>query len=289
MAVRREKLIKTAECEVSARAEIYTSAAEVARDNTTRSVRHSQYAMDRREIKKSWEGVDSYDEAIDLLANGYQPVVEALREELKVVPTVGPRFKFSNEVQGFLPVVPLALKGVPTSMIDMRIRPIKTKVLDIYYDMTANCGKTPEEFVKAGKILLGTVLALEQQGYRFNLYGVQTYWDSHNLAKHSLDVLCVKIKSSNSPLDLKRMSFPLTHPAFFRVIGFDWQGKSPITRYIGTGRGRAIAYDFEREDCVKMVKGLFGDNAIYLSCAKIIDKDYDKETLKGVLANDKVA
>lgn len=289
MAVRCEKTIKTAECEVSARAEIYTSAAEVARDNTTRGVRYSQYDISRRDIRRSWQGVDSYNEAIDLLANGYQPVVEVLREELKVVPTAGPRFKFSNEVQGFLPVVPLALKGVPNSMIDMRIRPIKTKVLDIYYDMSANCGKSPEEFIKAGKILLGTVLALEQQGYRFNLYGVQTYWDSRNLANHSLDVLCVKIKSSNSPLDLKRMSFPLTHPAFFRVIGFDWQGKSPITRYIGTGRGTTIVDSFERKDCVKMVKGLFGDNAIYLSCATLIDKGYDKETLKGVLANDKVA
>lgn len=290
MAVRREKVIETSKCKVDARAEIYNCAAEVANDGRSRPLRHRQYDMSRKDIHKSWHGVDSYEEALDLLSNGYQPVVEELREELKVAQTYGPRFQFSNEVQGFLPVVPLALKGVPNSMIDMRIRPIKTKVLDIYYDMTANCDKDPEDFIHAGKILLGTILALEQQGYRFNLYGVQTYWDCYNYSHvHSLDVLCVKIKSSNSPLDLKRMSFPLTHPAFFRVIGFDWQGKSPITRYAGDGRGRAINYDFRDEDCTKMIRGLFGDNAIYLSCSKLIDEDYDKNTLKGALTNGKVA
>lgn len=289
MSIKKERIIEAGDYKVSAKAEIYNCAADVANDGKNRAVRHSSYDMSHKNIHEDWHGVNSYEEALDLLSNGYQPVVEELNEELKVVSSVGPRFKFSNEVQGFLPVVPLALKGVPNCMIDMRIRPIKTKVLDIYYDMTASCGNDPEDFIRAGKILLGTVLALEQQGYKFNLYGIQSYWDTHDYADHALDVLCVKIKSSNSPLDLKRMSFPLTHPAFFRVIGFDWQGKSPITRFIGGGRGCALNYDFSADECNKLIKGLFGDNALYLSCSKLINQDYDKNTLKEVLTNEKVA
>lgn len=290
MPIRKEKKIPTSKCTTDVRAEIYNCARDVVTDCKMRQTRFKDYDMQAPgKVRKSWHGVESYAEALDLLANGYQPVVEALREELKVGTNVGPRFKFSNEIVGFLPIVPLAIQGVPKSMIDMRIRKIKSKVLDIYYDMTANSDKSPEDFIKAGKVLLGTILALEKQGYRFNLYAVQSYWDCYNDHNHSIDILCVKVKSSDSPLDLKRMSFPLTHPSFFRVIGFDWQGRSPITRYLGSGRGRAMGYDFNTEDCNKIMKGIFGENAFYISASKLIDKDYDKNQLKEVLLNDKKA
>lgn len=290
MAVRREKQTKLPDhpYSINARTEIYTCAEEVASDCKNRAVRHKDYDLSHKEFRKEWRGVSSYAEALDLLANGYQPVVETLREELRCAGNgTNPRFKFSNEVAGFLPIVPLALKGVPNSMIDMRIRPIKMKVLDIYYDMTARSSTDPDEFIKAGKVLLSAILALEQQGYKFNLYGIQSYWDTNNYDNHALDVLCVKIKSSNSPIDLKRMSFPLTHPAFFRVIGFDWQGKSPITRYIGDGRGCALSYDFTPEECNTIAQELFGNNALYLSCSRLIDNNYTTETLKEVLVGAK--
>lgn len=281
-----EKKIDISPFTVDVKAEVYDNARELVLNNKNRPVRHGDYAVDG--VRNSWHGVRSKEEAYNMLDTGYQPVVERLKETLKVVPQSSPRFTFSNNVQGFLPIVPLALKGVPNSMLDMRIRPMKAKVLNVYYDMTANCDKDVDDFIKAGKLLLGTILALEQQGYRFNLYALQSYWDAHNYAKHSIDFLCVKVKSSSSPFDLKRMSFPLTHPAFFRVIGFEWQGKSPITRYIGGGRGRAIAYDLAKSDCEKIVKSMFGNNAFYLSGAKLINRSYDQKTLTEVFTSAKV-
>lgn len=287
MAIRKDKKIEIRkEYRIDARAEIYMSAEEVVEDCKNRQNRISAYNMKGESIHKSFHGVDSYDEALDLLKIGYQPTVEELKGELKVAPKEGARFKFTNSIEGFLPVVPLALKGVPNCMVNMRMSPIKSKVLDVYYDMTARCGTEPEEFIKAGKTLLGTIIELEKRGYRFNLFALQTYVGGYGDGQ-TADFLCVKVKSSDKPIDLKRISFPLTHPAFFRVIGFDWQGKSPITRNVGSGRGHALGYDYDNETLQEIAKGMFGSNSFYVSCASFIDDGYDKEKLKEVFLNEK--
>ena len=280
MAVRRDKVIEfsTGTDKLDARVEFYTCAEEVVTDCRNRKVHISEYTL-KDKFSKGWEGVDSYDDALNLLRNGYQSSVEDFRKELSVAPKDGPRYSFKNNIQGFAPVVPLALKCVPNCMVDMRMKPIKAKVLDVYYDMTARCGTDPEDFIKAGKALLGSIIELEKQGYKFNLFAIQSY-KGDSWGKDTVDILCVKIKSSNKPLDLKRMSFPLTHPAFFRVIGFDWQGKSPITRDIGCGRGCAMGYDYNQKELQTIATNLFGNNACYISCSNLIDSDYDKEELK---------
>ena len=283
MAVRKDKLIKINGEEIDARAEFYDNAYDVVEDCRHRKVRISDYDLSGHSFSKSWEGVGSYDEALTLLKDGYQPVVDRFREELKVQPKDGPRISFANNIQGFAPVVPLALKCVPNSMVDMRMKTIKAKVLDVYYDMTASCATDPEEFIKAGKILLASIIDLEKQGYKFNLFAVQSYYEDDST--NTLDLLCVKIKSSNKPLDLKRMSFPLTHPAFFRVIGFDWQGKSPITRDIGSCRGRAVGYEYGSDSLNEIAQKMFGTNACYVPCSKVIDSKYDREKLKESFTN----
>ena len=119
------------------------------------------------------------------------------------------------------------------------------------------------------------VKELERQGYRFNLYAVQTYTDSNDA-----DMLVVKVKDASKPLDLKRISFPLTHTAFFRVIGFDWYSKVPGGRYRGA-YGCALAYTFEKDKIPGICKQLFGNNSVYLSATQILkmDKDHVKEVL----------
>lgn len=280
MSVRKEKMVEIDYKRFDTHVEIYNSAEEVVKDCASRHTRISGYEVTK--ISKDWCGVTSYAEALNLMKDGYQPVVETLSSAIKVTPREGKRISFNNNVQGFAPVVPLALKCVPNSMVDMRMKPIKSKVIDVYYDMTASCMTEPEQFIKAGKYLLGAIIELEKSGYRFNLYAVQTYYCD---SKKSVDMLCVKVKSSDKPLDLKRMSFPLTHPAFFRVIGFDWEGKSPITRDIGYTRGKALGYNHSKETLNKLVATLFGTTACYVSCAKFIKDGYNQEELKEVFTN----
>lgn len=262
-----------------AKIESYASIDEMVRDCKTRKVLISEYGglEKKKHLDKSWTGVSTYAEALELLRVGYQPTVEKLKVAYKGgAMGVQKRIKFQNEIQGFAPVVPLALKNVPECMINMTMKSIKCKVIDVYYDTGVSSYVTPEEVIKAGQKLLGTIISLEKQGYRFNLYSVNSFAGSSDA-----DILCVKIKSSDKPIDLKRISFPLTHPAFCRVIAFDWQAKSPIAKDRGYGRGKPLRCCVEREVRKEFSHQAFSDNAVYLECSEIIDEneEYIKEVL----------
>lgn len=261
--------------------EQFDSAMEVVETCRTRKMTNGSF-NDMRDPSRydKWNGVKSYDEALDFMKNGYQPTVESLRSAFKFNKQgEGTRFSFQNEIQGFAPVVPLALKNVPNSMMNVRMKPIKAKVVDVYYDMTVSCSIKSDDIIEAGRKLLASIISLEKQGYRFNLYAVQTYSDSN-----SCDMLTVRVKRDSQPLDLKRVSFPLTHTGFFRCIGFDWYSKVPGGTY-RFGYGHGIAYEFKDARLKNMAKELFGNNAIYFSAAQIIDND--EEHIKEVLSNGK--
>lgn len=259
--------------------ERYESAQEVVAHCQSRPITDSSFDDKSKESFGSWEGVESYDEALDLLKNGYQPTVDQLQGAVKANKLAdGKRISFMNDIQGFAPIVPLALKGVPQSMINMTMKPIKCKVIDVYYDMTTNCGTGSETIIENGQKLLGAIIALEKQGYKFNLYAVQTY-----SGEKDADMLIVKVKSSNTPIDLKRISFPLTHTAFFRVIGFDWYSKTPHGKY-RSGYGRALRYRFSTKELADFATQVLGKNALFLSGRAI--QDNSEEHIKEVLTND---
>ena len=260
--------------------EAYDSAREVAMDCKERKNTDSRFHDYTKEDLSDWHGVRTYSEALDLLTNGYQPTVDKMQETLKnSVMGEAKRISFETEVAGFIPVVPLALMGIPRNMINTKMKIIKAKVVDIYYDMTCSSGTSPEDIIKAGQQVLGAIVELEKQGYKFNLYGVQSY-----TGNNSADILTVKIKSSNQPLDLKRISFPLTHTGFFRVIGFDWYGRCPKAKY-RSGYGRAAHFEFSGDELKEFGKELFGKNAIMISANRILYRDDAKEYLKEVFTN----
>lgn len=259
--------------------ERFSSAMEVAQTCEEREITDSRFHDKVKEAGGSWDGVENYQQAIDFLRNGHQETVEAMKQKIKVnIGTQTKRFRFQNSPQGFNPIVPLALKGVPNCMIDMRMVPIKSKVVDVYYDMTCSCGTSSERIIEAGKELLQAIYELEAQGYRFNLYGMQSYTD-----ERSADMMLVKIKSSTQPIDIKRISFPLCHTGFFRVIGFDWYSRFPKGKY-RSGYGHAVASEFYNEELNEYVKQMFGNNAIYFSAQKNIH--YNTEHYKEVLTNE---
>ena len=248
--------------------ENYNSAMEVAEDCRKRKITSNSFQDQSKETFGNWEGVQSYEEALSLLSNGYQPTVESLKEKLKGTKMGnGKRIAFKNDMVGAVPVVPLAMMGVPNNMINMTMKPIKCKVIDVYYDVTCSSGTSSEQIIKNGQKLLGAVLELERQGYKFNIYAVQTYAD-----RTSVDILTVKVKSSSQPIDLKRISFPLTHTAFFRVIGFDWYSKTPEGKY-RSGYGHALSYDLSRTDLDEFAQKAFGNNAVFISGKNIMHSD----------------
>lgn len=262
--------------------EVFNSADDVVKANGTRSITNSNFQNVRTKSYGDFQGVKDYAEAEELMRTGYQPTVDAMRGVWKQSRSGEVmRFKFKNDIVGFAPVVPLAMKGVPNCMINMRMTPIKAKVLDVYYDITSSCGTDSDDIIKVGQSILGAIVELEQAGYRFNLYGVQSYSGSDDC-----DMLVVKLKSASQPLDLRRVSFPLTHTAFFRVIGFDWYSRVPGGTH-RLGYGHALGYDYGDKQLNDMARQIFGKNAVYLTAAHILHKTSDeiKEAIKDVSKN----
>ena len=250
--------------------ESYNSAQEMVRDLKTRSITNSSFQDKSRESFDSWEGVKTYEECLNYLSNGYQPTVEKLKESIKPnVKGESKRISFKNDMVGGMPIVPLAMMGIPTSMVNTTIKPIKAKVIDIYYDITCASRISSKEIIEAGQKLLATIMRFEQQGYKFNLYAVQTYSDDS-----SCDMLTIKVKSSSQPLDLKRMSYTLTHTSFFRVLGFDWYSRTPKGKYRSCyGKNLSYYFDFNGNKINEFAQQIFGKNSIYLS-AMIMNENF---------------
>lgn len=255
--------------------EHFASAEEVVTLSREREISNSCFQNYREGVNKKFTGVASYDEALELLRNGYEPVVKELEGALKTTSPNGKRIKFQNSVAGFAPVVPLALKGVPNCMIDTHMTPIKCKVLDVYYNMTFPAYVDKQEIIDTGKSILSAIVNLEKQGYRFNLYAMQSYSDNKGT-----DVMVIKVKSASKPLDIRRISFPLTHVAFFRLIGFDWLSRFPIGRY-RCGLGHTMNREFGKY-VDGIAKEVFGKNIVYFEGDLIRQKKegYIKEVLE---------
>ena len=263
--------------------ESYNSAADIVADCKKRAITNKCFDnMADGNLggqDKKWCGVDSYEQALEYLEKGYQPIVDKLKIAVKAnISGQSKRINFHNDIVGYAPIVPLAIMGVPTAMVNTDIKPIKSKVIDVYYDGTFSCGVKSDDIIKTGAKVISVILQLEQQGYRFNLYQVQSYSDVNDC-----DMLCVKIKDSMQPIDLKRISFPLTHTGFFRVIGFDWYSKTPKGKYRAC-YGHALCHEGKVNDKLGDVfKEMFGGNVVYISGNKLWRKGDDGEKyLQGV-------
>lgn len=251
--------------------EKFNSADEVAAVSARRKITDFNFDdMEKKLNDGADSGVKSMDEARNLLRFGYEPTVEKLKASAKVtVSGDKKRISFFNDFVGYQPVVPLALMGVPNSMVNMAMKPIKAKVITVIYEATAGYSYSAKQLEEAGQKFLGALLDLESQGYKFNILVSQSYWN-----KEDADLLLVRIKNSNTPLDLKRMSFPLTHPAFFRAIGFDWYSKTPGGKYRFL-YGHSITRDFSEKVINRGFEEILGEKCVVFSATKILRDSTD--------------
>lgn len=167
----------------------------------------------------SWSGTPSLNAALKLLTNGWEEGYKQLLEQLKfkdMAPTViNRKFIERTDVIGYSPCVPRAIQGLPDSMFWGQITPIKSKVIDIFVNVTCSASVDPEEIMRRGILVLNFINSVEKKGYRTNLYVMESAKDGVETTFH-----VVKIKKSTEPLSLKRIAFPIAHPSMLRRIWF---------------------------------------------------------------------
>lgn len=255
--------------------EVYDSPAELVRVTQSRAVCDKYGDGDmlaRADLDKSWYGVESSQEALDLCANGWSAKmkqVQAMTRDVKRrIPAT--KARVVNDVCGFAPVVPLALTGSPASMISMVQVPHKSKTIDLYYDMTLCCGLSSSKLMAMGMGICEAVMRLEASGYRVRLSMMQSYAE-----RDEGDFLIVRIKPETQPFNLEKMAFPLFNPAMFRVLGFAWEDRCPTAK-CRSGRGRGLGYMYGKEALGQISTGVFGPNAVLVVASKIHDEGLDR-------------
>lgn len=187
-------------------------------------------------------GTGTYDEAVKLLKYGEQKDIKKIKQAISSLEKTQNVYKtsFKNDVVGFAPIVPNAILGLPNSMIGSTKRAKPFKVITIIADMAVKVGIKKSEVFEYGVKLVQKIVQLENNGYRVRL----EYLKCFNKNKHHVAMSTV-IKNENQPLDIKRVTFPLTNVAMQRYISWDWFDRVP-NAYYDSGRGRSLStYDNE--------------------------------------------
>ena len=254
--------------------EVFDYLDEIIKTNRSRPHRHNDDRLGRESFTKSWDGVNSYKEAEDLAINGWKEAEEnkelnnifnlQVNEEDKLI-------SFKNDVVGYTPVVPLVLQGIPNCMTNVTKKRVKSKIIHIAYNISTTCGTSSEQIMKAGIELFKVIMQLERQGYRVKLTAMQDFTNSDGS-----NLMVLNLKSEYKPLHITSMMFPLLHPAMFRVIGFAWYERSPVTWYM-SGYGRSYDSEFSRESFLKAIKKILKtDNLVYFRYRDLEDKTADE-------------
>lgn len=221
-----------------------------------------------------WNGA-SYEEAVEMLRYGWQDkekvsIVKDKIAKLEKLHDVQ-KMSFKNDIVGYAPIVPLALKGVPQNMINMTRTPKKAKVIKIIIDIGVDSKVTAEEKLEWGAKVVSKIMSLEKQGFRVKLECVKTFIEGYD-TRDKAHACKVPIKNENQPFDIQRMMFPIAHIAMSRRILFDWYERLPEARYIW-GHGRSLQYHSNKKH-VELIKKTIADteNSYYISIADDIDR-----------------
>jgi len=228
----------------------------------------------------SWYGTSSFEEAYDLMVKGdtdslslvnkYKEITDAMFKDSTIN-----KVRAVNSVEGYQPIVPNALLGLPQSMINTVRNPKKVKIIDIFANASAAASINKDEIAFQGAMLLSTVEQLEKNGYRVNVYVGKISRVSRSASGH-----IVKIKDSMSPLNALKMSFYLVNPSFLRRVCFKIdEVEEQIQDLTHNGYGSADAYD----DITNIIKCTFNkDLVVYDKECGVRSKNSDKENIDAI-------
>lgn len=185
------------------------------------------------------------------------------------------RTKTFNSVIGYIPNVPLALMNVPTSMINRKKVEIKSKVINLYVNISCHGGYSPNDIVDAGKTLMDYIIGLEQNGYRI---GLTAFWSTSN-DYNEVSLVGLRIKDSSQPLDISRCAYPFMNPSFHRGICYAWYQRTGGFEH-DWGYGQPISNGSSQNECIKKALGT-KDNGLVLCFEDILKsgKAYIESTL----------
>lgn len=169
----------------------------------------------------------SFDEAVNLMKNGWKDMSKRLNDKLTVnCKSMGmvQKRKVVNSVAGYQPIVPLYLADVPENMVNTIKVAMKQKVINITKLICYGSGISTNTIIEQSIKALTLVKKLESMGYQINLYvALGTSSGGRNIMTR------VKVKSAGERLNVSKLAFPLVHPSMLRRLMFRYIEVCPYT------------------------------------------------------------
>ncbi len=175
---------------------------------------------------KEFTRTESFEEAIELMHNGWHEMAKKLEGKLKTsIKNIANKSyrKSVYDVIGGNVSVPRYLQGIPTNMIYQKTITKKQPVITINKAIGYNCNVKQETIVEESIKALKIVREIEATGVRVNL---NIFWQTSTY--RTTTIFTVRIKNANERLNVSKMAFPLVHPSMLRRIMFRVMETSPI-------------------------------------------------------------
>lgn len=195
--------------------------------------RWGELSSSRRDYS-GWYMTSNFEEALELLKNGYEAGTEELRVKLQCETNQDMQFvrKMCMDVVGFQPCVPNYLMGIPQNMFNQKLVAKKQKIITLNKCVDYAGRVSAKEILEYSVRTLRIIQELEKQGFAVNLNIVDGYSSgSEN------EIIKVRIKNSNERLNLAKLAFPLLHPSMLRRIMFRYVEVSDTTPYRTQSKG----------------------------------------------------
>lgn len=169
---------------------------------------------------KRFTGTENYEEAMDLLKNGWDDMAKTLQQRLvakekQVV--YGNKQKPTYDIAGYQACVPRYLQGIPTSMVNKKSVPIKQKVITISKSISYNWTITTEQIIEESVKAMQIIKKLEAQGLKVNL---NVFFGAYTSDRRTLIIAKIKVKNANERLNVSKLAFPLVNPSMLRRLFF---------------------------------------------------------------------
>lgn len=225
---------------------------------------------------EGWNGTKSWDEAVDLLKNGYTDILPEIRSNMQKNAKVYhqysalPKAMPKNKPVGYIPNVPNSIMNLPDSMICVERTPQKRKTLSVIYNIGGSASEDKQFFINAGTALCTALNIVEANGIQTQLsVGFMPAQEGND------EAICptVSIKDFGQKFDLQKICFPLAHPSMFRRIGFKYLETCPQIKK----RDWIYGYGTPIKDLSSLKKDLnIDDNKTFLlNCYWIRENNYD--------------
>jgi hypothetical protein len=195
----------------------------------------------RVEESKRFTGVKTYNEAIDIMKEGYKDPLEKMKKAILKIgeQSAAKRPRIYNDFVGFAPNVPNHLMNVPLTMINRQKQPNKSKNIHLTYSFCALSNVTTDELIQGGINFISLVNSLEKQGYRAKIDIMFC-----SVVSKSVAAFTVTVKEYGQNLNLLKLAFPLIHPAMLRRITFKWLETMPTVtdKEFANGYGQTVSH-----------------------------------------------